>query len=58
MGRRVALYCRVSTADLLVKSQTDPAIILMAVVGIATIFGLEKIYLSRTPEMPVTGSKP
>nr|QQZ51123.1 hypothetical protein JKL49_08315 [Phenylobacterium glaciei] len=45
-------------AFLLVKSQTDPAIILIAVVGISAIFGLEKIYLSRTRETSLSSAKP
>jgi hypothetical protein len=44
-------------AFLLVKSQTDPAIILMAVVGISAIFSLEKLYLRRTPEASATGAR-
>jgi amino acid transporter len=50
----IVLDALVLTAFLVVKSQTDPAIILMAAVGIAAIFALEKIYLSRTPEMSET----
>lgn len=50
----IVLDALVLTAFLVVKSQTDPAIILIAAVGIAVIFALEKIYLSRTPEMSET----
>lgn len=54
----MVLDAMVLGAFLFVKSQTDPAIILMAVVGISAIFGLEKVYLSRTRETSVTSAKP
>ncbi len=44
------------SAFLIVKFRADPVIILIAAIGIATIFAFEKIYISRTPATPEMAS--
>ncbi|WP_372785561.1 APC family permease [Phenylobacterium sp.] len=52
----IVLDAVVLSAFLIVKFRADPVIILIATIGIATIFAFEKIYISRTPATPEMAS--